>query len=394
MALNYRYHALGIFMSRNLVCLLVASLLSATSIQAPATTLAQTLASPYVRARNYVLIDPRSGQALISQAANQPVPPASLTKLMTAYLTFMALKQGQLKLDQQASVSVDAWKAGGSTMFLQPGLPVTIDQLVQGLVVVSGNDAAIVLAQTIAGNTSSFVQLMNLTAKRLGMNQSHFDSVNGLPTPTHLISAGDIALLTRNIMQQFPQYLHYFGEHTFTYNKVTQPNWNPLVFTDSTITGMKTGHTNEAGYCLVATATRMGRSLISVVLGSQTRGDSANAAEALLDFGYRFFETRRVYQAGQRISTITNTWSSPSQILIGITDDVWVTFPVGHYASIKAKVDIPANIKLPITKGQFLGSLILIDGEEVLSRTPLVVLNPVQKANWLKHLWNVIKTAI
>lgn len=144
-------------MSRNIVCLLVASLLSATSVQAPAATLAQTLASPYVRAKNYVLIDPRSGQTLIAQAADQPVPPASLTKLMTAYLTFMALKQGQLKLDQQASVSVDAWKAGGSTMFLQPGLPVTVDQLIQGLVVVSGNDAAIVLAQTMAGKTSSFV---------------------------------------------------------------------------------------------------------------------------------------------------------------------------------------------------------------------------------------------
>lgn len=381
-------------MSRNIVCLLVASLLSATSVQAPAATLAQTLASPYVRAKNYVLIDPSSGQTLIAQAADQPVPPASLTKLMTAYLTFMALKQGQLKLDQQARVSVDAWKAGGSTMFLQPGLPVTVDQLIQGLVVVSGNDAAIVLAQTMAGKTSSFVQLMNLTAKRLGMNQSHFDSVNGLPTPTHLISAGDIALLTRAIIRQFPQYLHYFREHTFTYNKVTQPNWNPLIFTDSTITGMKTGHTDEAGYCLVATSTRMGRSLISVVLGSQTRGDSANAAEELLDFGYRFFETQLAYHAGQRISTITNTWASPNQISLGITDDVWVTVPVGHYASIKAKVDIPTDIKLPIAKGQFWGSLILIDGEEELSRTPLVVLNPAQKASWLKHLWSVIKTAI
>lgn len=381
-------------MSRNIVCLLVAIFLYAISIQAPATTLAQTLASPYVRANNYVLIDPRSGQTLVSQAANQPVPPASLTKLMTAYLTFMALNHGQLRLNQQVIVSVEAWKAGGSTMFLQPRLPVTVDQLIQGLVVVSGNDAAIALAQTIAGNTSSFVQLMNLTARRLGMNQSHFDSVNGLPTPTHLISAGDIALLTREIMRQFPQYLHYFGEHTFTYNKVTQPNWNPLIFTDNTITGMKTGHTDEAGYCLVATATRTGSSLIAVVLGSPTRGDSASAAEALLDFGYRFFKTRLVYHAGQRISTISNNWASTGQISIGVKDDIWATVPASHYASIKAKIDTPTDIKLPISKGQALGSLILIDGSDELSRTPLVVVDPVQKASWIKHLWNVVKTLI
>ena len=381
-------------MSRHITCLLIASLLSVISTQATAANIAQILARPYVKANNYVLIDPKSGQTLIAQAADQPVPPASLTKLMTAYLTFMALKQGQLKLDQQAVVSVEAWKAGGSTMFLQPGLPVKVDQLIQGLVVVSGNDAAIVLAQTIAGNTSSFVQLMNLTAKRLNMNQSHFDSVNGLPTPTHLISAGDIALLTREIMRQFPQYLHYFGEHTFTYNKITQPNWNPLIFTDNTITGMKTGHTDEAGYCLVATAMRMDRSLIVVTLGSPTRGDSASAAEALLDFGYRFFKTRLVYHAGQQISVVSNTWASLGKISLGIKDDIWATIPVSHYASIKAKIDISTDIKLPVAKGQSLGTLILIDGSEELSRTPLLALNSVEKASWIKHLWNVILTAI
>lgn len=381
-------------MSRHITCLLIASLLSVISTQATAANIAQILARPYVKANNYVLIDPKSGQTLIAQAADQPVPPASLTKLMTAYLTFMALKQGQLKLDQQAAVSVEAWKAGGSTMFLRPGLAVNVDQLIQGLVVVSGNDAAIVLAQTIAGNTSSFVQLMNLTAKHLNMNHSHFDSVNGLPTPTHLISAGDIALLTREIMRQFPQYLHYFGEHTFTYNKITQPNWNPLIFTDSTITGMKTGHTDEAGYCLVATAMRMDRSLVVVTLGSPTRGDSASAAEALLDFGYRFFKTKLVYHAGQQISVVSNTWASLGKISLGIKDDIWATIPVSHYSSIKAKIDISTDIKLPILKGQSLGTLILIDGTEELSRTPLLALNSVEKASWIMHLWNVILAVI
>lgn len=381
-------------MPRNIVFLLVTSLLSTNPIQATATSLPQTLASQHVKAKNYVLMDPKSGQVLISHSANQPVPPASLTKLMTAYLAFKAIQQGKLDLNQQASVSLEAWKAGGSTMFLQPKLPVTVDQLIQGLVVVSGNDAAIVLAQTIAGNTANFVQLMNLTAKQLGMNNSHFESVNGLPAPTHLLTASDIALLTKEIIKQFPQYLHYFREHTFTYNNVTQSNWNPLLFTDSTITGMKTGHTDEAGYCLVATAKRLGRELISVVLGAQTRADSANAAEALLDIGYRFYDTRQVYTAGQRISNITNLWTSPAQIILSVKDDIWITVPVGHYSSIQAKVDVPTNINLPIAKGQDMGSLILIDGTEELSRTPLVVSDTVQKASWLEHLWNVLKTLI
>lgn len=381
-------------MPSNIVFLLIACLLFANPIQATATSIPQALASQYVKAKNYVLMDPKSGQILISQGANQAVPPASITKLMTAYLTFMALQQGRLDLNQQASVSVEAWKAGGSTMFLQPGLAVTVDQLIQGLVVVSGNDAAIVLAQTIAGDTTDFVQLMNLTAKRLGMNHSHFDSVNGLPAPTHLLTANDIALLTKEIIRQFPQYLHYFREHTFTYNNVTQSNWNPLLFTDSTITGMKTGHTGEAGYCLVATAKRLGRELISVVLGAQTRTDSANAAEALLDIGYRFYETRQAYSAGQRINNFTNLWASPAQIILSAKDDVWITVPLGHYSSVQAKIEIPTNINLPIAKGQVVGSLILIDGTKELSRTPLVVSHNVQKSSWLKHLWNVIKTLI
>jgi len=196
---------------------------------------------PNVEARHYVLLDPVSGQILAARKADEPTPPASITKLMTAYLTFQALARRSLKLDQQIPVSVAAWKAGGSTMFLQPNLPATVEQMISGMVVVSGNDAAVALAEAVAGNTDSFVQMMNATAHQLGMNGSHFDNVNGLPTPTHLVSARDIAVLTEDIMRQYPQYIHYFGEHTFTYNNVTQQNWNPLVFSDPSVTGMKTG---------------------------------------------------------------------------------------------------------------------------------------------------------
>lgn len=350
--------------------------------------------APEVDARNYVLLDPDSGQTLVERASGQQVPPASLTKLMTAYLTFQALAQGKLKLDQPGSVSVAAWKAGGSTMFLQPGLPATVEQMIQGLVVVSGNDAAVALAETIAGNTDSFVQMMNITAHQLDMTQSHFDNVDGLPTPTHKVSAGDIALLTEDIMRQYPQYLHYFGQQTFTYNNVTQRNWNPLIFSDTTVTGMKTGHTDEAGYCLDATATRNGHRLIAVVLGSQTRTNSAKAAEALLNYGYRFFETRRVYLAGKKISTVLNTWASPAQVVLGVASDVWVTLPVGHYSQLKSSVDIPKQLTLPLLRGQRVGSLILSDGDKEVARIPLTALNPVQKAGWFRHIWNVIKATL
>ncbi|WP_124948779.1 D-alanyl-D-alanine carboxypeptidase family protein [Sulfuriferula thiophila] len=346
--------------------------------------------APDVDARNYVLVDPASGQVLAAREAEQKVPPASLTKLMTAYLTMQALAQGRLKLDQVVPVSVAAWKAGGSTMFLQPGLPATVEQMLQGMVVVSGNDAAVALAEAIAGNTESFVQMMNMTAAQLGMTQTHFDNVNGLPTPTHLLSAHDIAILTENIIRQYPQYLHYFGEKSFTYNKVTQANWNPLVFTDATVTGMKTGHTEEAGYCLDATATREGRHLLAVVLGSSTRTGSAKAAEALLNYGYSFFETRRAYVAGQVISTVRNNQASPARITIGSLSDVWVTVPRGRYSQMQVSVSLLPQMSLPLKRGQQLGTLVMrADGKE-FARVPLVSLQVVEKAGWFGHIWNVI----
>lgn len=347
--------------------------------------------APNVDARHYVLLDPASRQILAAREADEQAPPASLTKLMTTYLTFQALARGSLKLDQQISVSVAAWKAGGSTMFLQPNLPATVDQMIRGMVVVSGNDAAVALAEAVAGNTGSFVQMMNATARQLGMTESHFDNVNGLPTTTHLVSARDIGVLTEDIMRQYPQYLHYFGEHTFTYNHVTQPNWNPLVFSDSSVTGMKTGHTDEAGYCLDATAVRNGHPLIAVVLGSPTRKASAQAAEALLDYGYRFFETHLAYRAGQVVGMVRNNQASPAQIPLGTATDVWATVPLGRYTSLKPSLDVPVRMSLPLKRGQPVGRLILSDGNREVVAVPLVALTPVEQAGWLGHWWNVIQ---
>ncbi len=347
--------------------------------------------APNVDARHYILLDPASGQILAARKADESTPPASITKLMTTYLTFEALTRGSLKLDQQIPVSTAAWKAGGSTMFLQPDLPATVEQMISGMVVVSGNDAAVALAEAIAGNTDSFVQMMNATAHQLGMTESHFDNVNGLPTPTHLVSARDIGMLTEDILRQYPQYLHYFGEHAFTYNKVTQQNWNPLVFSDSSVTGMKTGHTDEAGYCLDATAVRNGHPLIAVVLGSSTRKTSAQAAEALLDYGYRFFERHLAYKAGQVVSTIQNDQASPARIQLTVATDVWVTVPIGDYTALKPSLNVPAKITLPLKRGQPVGRLMLSNGNREIIEVPLVALAPVEQAGWLAHWWNVIK---
>ncbi len=381
-----------LFPSSRVFCALMLAALSVTNVQAQ--TFSAIPDAPNVDARHYVLLDPASGQVLAALKADESTPPASLTKLMTSYLAFQALASGSLKLEQQIPVSVAAWKAGGSTMFLQPNMPATVAQMISGMVVVSGNDAAVALAEAIAGNSDSFVQMMNSTARRLGMTESHFDNVNGLPTPTHLVSARDIGLLTEDIMRQYPQYLHYFGEHTFTYNNVTQSNWNPLVFTDPTVTGMKTGHTDEAGYCLDATAMRNGHSLIAVVLGSTTRKASAQAAEALLDYGYRFFETHLAYKAGQVLGTVRNNFASPARIPVGAASDVWVTVPRGQYASLKPSLDLPANMQLPLKRGQPVGRLILSDDNHKLIEVPLVALAPVEKAGWFGHEWNVIKAAI
>jgi serine-type D-Ala-D-Ala carboxypeptidase (penicillin-binding protein 5/6) len=344
--------------------------------------------APDVDARHYILIDPLSGQVLAARKADELAPPASLTKLMTAYLTFQSLAQGRLKLEQLVPVSVAAWKAGGSTMFLQPDLPASVEQMISGMVVVSGNDAAIALAEANAGNTNSFVQMMNVTALQLGLTESHFDNVDGLPTKNHLVSARNIGMLTQEIMRQYPQYLHYFGEHTFTYNHVTQQNWNPLVFSDPSVTGMKTGHTDEAGYCLDATAVRNGRPLIAVVLGSTTRKSSAQAAEALLDYGYRFFETHLAYKSGQKISTVRNNQASPAQIPVGFAKDVWVSAPLGRYSALKPSIDVPVKMPLPLKRGQPVARLILSDDNRQVAEIPLVALTQVEQAGWLVKWWN------
>jgi serine-type D-Ala-D-Ala carboxypeptidase (penicillin-binding protein 5/6) len=345
---------------------------------------------PDLGSRSYVLMDFASGQVLAAKAANQRLQPASLTKLMTAYLTFEGLKRGTLKMDEPIPVSTEAWKTGGSRMFIQPRLPVTVNQLIQGLVVVSGNDAAVALSEAIGGEPGSFVQLMNSTAQNLGMKSTHYVDVNGLPNANHYSSAYDIALLSRDIIKEFPQQLHFFGEKTFTYNNITQNNWNPLVFKDASVDGMKTGHTDEAGYCLDATAERQNRRLIAVVMGARTRSASAEDAEALLNYGFRNYESALVVPENQKIGTLSDVHLDPMTIAVGSARPFYVAVPVGDKNRIKVALALKAGRNSAIAKGQVVGSITAtIDGKTIAS-VPAVALDGAKKAGFLPRMWNQI----
>ena len=348
--------------------------------------------APEVDARSYVLMDAASGRVLAAKAEDQRLEPASLTKLMTVYLAFDSLQRGTLKLDEVVAVTPNAWKTGGSRMFIQPLLPVNVEQLIQGLVVVSGNDAAVALSEAIGGSSDSFVQVMNRTVQQLGLKNTHYVDVNGLPQPDHYSSAYDLAVLSRDIIARFPQHLHYFGEKTFTYNRITQRNWNPLVFSDPSVDGMKTGHTDEAGYCLDATAVRQNRRLIAVVMGSSTRTASANAAEALLNFGYRNFETDQVYQANQRVGTLHDVHLDPMTVPVGTAGPFYVALPVGERSRIQMSLALNPDIRSPVARGQVVGTIVAAVDGRVVATAPAVALDGAAKAGLFARLWNRLQT--
>ncbi|MBZ0093338.1 MAG: D-alanyl-D-alanine carboxypeptidase [Sulfuricellaceae bacterium] len=348
--------------------------------------------APDVDARSYVLMDTASGRVLAAKAENQRLEPASLTKLMTVYLAFDGLQRGTLKLDETVAVSPEAWKTGGSRMFIQPLLPVNVEQLIQGLVVVSGNDAAVALAETMGGSTDSFVQIMNRTAQQLGLKNTHYVDVNGLPQAEHYSSAYDLALLSRDIIARFPQYLHYFGEKTFTYNKITQRNWNPLVFSDPTVDGLKTGHTDEAGFCLDATAVRQNRRLVALVMGSSTRSASASAAEALLNFGYRNFETDLIYPASQRVGSLNDVRLNPMTVPVGTAGAFYAALPVGDRSRLRTNLMLAPEPKAPVARGQVVGTIVATVDGAVVATVPAVALAAAAEAGVFKRAWNRLQT--
>lgn len=322
----------------------------------------------------YVLMDATSGKILAQKNMDQKVAPASLTKLMTIYITEETLNSGQTHLTDQVRISENAWKAGGSRMFLKLGSQVPLQTLLEGVIVASGNDACTALAEYIAGNEDSFANLMNQTAVRLGMVNTHYMDSTGLPNPNHYSTAHDLALLTRHIILDFPQYYPFFKEKWITFNGIKQPNRNRLLWRDPSVDGLKTGHTDEAGFCLIASGMQHNTRLISVVLGTPTDSARSDDSQALLNWGFRFYSSSKLYSAGQAVASPRVYLGVTPTVPMGVQQDMYATLPVGATASLKTNIDIPDQLKAPIIKGQTYGTVTITLAGETVGSAPIVAL--------------------
>ena len=340
---------------------------------------------PRVAATEHYLVDYASDRVLSASDADEPVPPASLTKLMTAYIVFEALEAGKIHLDDQALVSKKAWRTGGSRTFIEVNSHVRVDDLVHGMLIQSGNDASTALAEHVAGSVDAFVVLMNEKAAALGMKNSVFKNPTGLPARGHVSSAHDLAILARAIISTFPKYYGLYAEREFSYNGITQQNRNALLSRDLGVDGMKTGFTDAAGYCIVSSAQRGGMRLIAVVLGAQSPKIRNNAAQALLQYGFANFETHRLYAAGEPVSAARVTGGSPQTASLGLEHDLFVTIPRGTYAALVATTDLTAQLTAPLLEGTRVGEMKVSFEGNPLTSLPLVVLKPVLEGGvWTK----------
>ena len=347
-----------------------------------------TPASPSVAAKSYILIDFNSGKVLAEKNADVRVPPASLTKIMTVYVVFRELKNGHLTLDEKVTISKKAWQTGGSRMFVEVNKQVSIENLLQGVIIQSGNDASVALAEHVAGNEATFAAMMNQHAERLGMLDSHFENSMGLPKKNHYSTARDLAKLTTAVIAEFPEYYRWDSEKEFTYNKITQSNRNKLLWRDKSVDGVKTGYTDAAGYCMVTSAKRENMRLISVVMGTASSNARANESQSLLNYGFRFFETHKLYAGDEALDT-PRIWKGDSKTLaVGLIDDLFVTIPRRHYNDLKAEIKIDDQIVAPVNQGDVLGAVsVSLAGDEVVNK-PLIALKTVNKGGFVERLYD------
>ncbi|HYC49306.1 MAG TPA: D-alanyl-D-alanine carboxypeptidase family protein [Burkholderiales bacterium] len=351
----------------------------------------QVPALPPIAAKAYLVADFNSGQLLVSQNPHQRIEPASLTKLMTAYLTFSALRQKTLKPEQIVPVSTRASKSEGSRMFIEPNKPVSVEELLKGLIVQSGNDACVALAEAIAGTEAAFAQMMNREAQRLGMKNTNFVNSTGLPHPQHYTTAYDLSLLASAIIRDFPEYYPVYSLKEYRYNNITQSNRNRLLWVDPTVDGMKTGHTENAGYCLVASARRGSRRLLSVVLGTGSESARAIESQKLLNFGFQFYDTVRLYEKDHAVSTVKVWKGSANQVKAGFPYDLYVSVPKGYGEKLKATVETQQPLLAPIAAGQKIGVMrVELDGKP-FGEYPVVALEEVPIAGIFGRGWDSLR---
>lgn len=347
---------------------------------------------PTLAVKSFILRDFNSNNVIAEQASNDRVEPASLTKLMTAYMVFKALKNGHLQLDQTLPVSTKAWKAEGSRMFVEPNKPVTVDELLHGMIIQSGNDASIALAEGIASSEEIFAQMMSKEAVRLGMRNTNFVNATGLPDPQHYTTAHDLSLLASALVHDFPdQYKRLYSVKEYSYNKITQPNRNRLLWLDPYVDGMKTGHTEAAGYCLVSSAKRGEARLISVVLGAPSESARATESQKLLNYGFQFYESHLVYKRGQSVKNL-KVWKGHADTLAAtVAGDLYITLPKGEYSRVKASLTSKQPLIAPINAGQEIGTIqFTLDGK-VINERKLVAASKVEVAGIFGRIWDSIK---
>ena len=351
---------------------------------------------PQLAAKSYVLMDGASGKVLVENNGDQRLPPASLTKLMTAYIATLEIRKGKIGEQDLVTVSEHAWRtggaaSGGSTMFLPINSQVTVDDLLHGIIIQSGNDASIALAEYIAGSEDAFADMMNETAEKLGMKNSHFMNATGLPHPEHYSSAHDMAILARAIINEDQEHYAIYSQKEFFWNNIKQGNRNLLLWRDSTVDGLKTGHTEEAGFCLVASAVRDGARMITSVFGTASEKTRAAETQKLLTYGFRFFETQTFYKAGQELAQAQVWKGTTRQVKAGLAQDLSLTLPKGQVKQLKASMVLEPQLVAPLKQGDVIGKVEVKLGEEVVHSADLIALEPVEEGGFFRRLWDSIR---
>lgn len=344
--------------------------------------------APTVNASAYILEDFATGKVLAEHNADVKLAPASLTKIMTVYVVFRELDNGHLHLDDKATISQKAWQTPGSRMFVEVNKQVSIEELLHGVIIQSGNDASVALAEHVGGNETTFADMMNQHAARLGMVNSHFTNSDGLPSPDHYTTARDLAILARALIKEFPDYYRWFSQKEYTYNNIKQQNRNKLLWRDETVDGIKTGFTDDAGYCLAASASRNDMRLISIVMGTKSATIRANENQNLLNYGFRFFESHRLYQ-GQTPLTEARIWKGSSKKLpLGLAEDLFATIPRHQYQNLKAEINVDKNVTAPVKEGQKLGTVTVMLKDKLIATQDLIALKSVEKGNVLQRFYD------
>ncbi len=380
MALNKAFRA---FSAVLLLILLPAMPVAAQAVLIPS--------SPQIAASSYILMDPLSGRIIMEENSHERLPPASLTKMMTAYIVERELDEGRISLSDMVPVSVNAWRTEGSRTFVQEGTEVSVENLLKGVIIQSGNDASVALAEYIAGSEGAFVDIMNQQAQILGMNESSFANAPGLPAPDHFSTAYDLALLAKAIINDYPENYPLYAQKHFTYNNIRQPNRNSLLWRDDSVDGLKTGHTEEAGYCLVASAKRNDTRLIAVVMGTDSTSSRAQEVQKMLNYGFRYYQTERLFRAGQELLE-ARVWGGENDGLsVGMTEDVYVTIPRGSRDSLESTFELDSVIKAPISMGDELGQVTVKLGDDVVVDQPVLALSDIPEGGFFKRIWDAIK---